>query len=241
MLQALRQPRWLLAAAVVILLAAVFIRLGVWQLDRLEERRIDNQVYQMRLEAEPVSLETLLDSSSDDLDSLQYRRVVVSGAYDTSQEVLIRSQVELGQAGFHVITPLVLESGDGVLVNRGWVPITMDQPPVEAAPVSGIVEIEGWVHLTETRPALGREEPEGDVDVLNRVDIDRISEQVDEPLAPVYLVAATGQSELPVPVDPPDFSDEGPHLAYAIQWFAFATIALVGFFFLLRSRGGQSR
>lgn len=225
-----------------VLLAAVFVRLGFWQLDRLQERRTENGVNGLRLGAEPEPLETLLVSGRDDLESLRYRRVILAGVYDTSEEILIRSQVELGQAGFHVITPFVLESGDAVLVNRGWVPITMDQPPVDAAPISGNVEIEGWVHLTETRPPLGPEEPAGHLDVFNRVDIERIGEQISEPLTPVYVVAVGERGpDLPIPVDLPDFTDEGPHLSYAIQWFAFAAIALVGFFFLLRSRSGQSR
>ncbi len=238
MLRALRQPKWLIAGAVVVLLAAVFVRLGFWQLDRLEQRRTSNQVNQLRSEAEPLPIQDVLASVGEDLDSLQYRRVDATGVYDSSQEVLIRSQVELGQAGFHVITPLVLGDGTAVLVNRGWVPLTMDQPPVDAAPAPGEVTVEAWVHLTQTRPPLGPEEPAGHLDVFNRVDIDRISQQVDEPLAPVYLVAMGEKGpDLPIPVDLPDFTDEGPHLSYAIQWFAFAVIALVGFFFLLRSRG----
>jgi LPXTG-motif cell wall-anchored protein len=47
-------------------------------------------------------------------------------------------------------------------------------------------------------------------------------------------------TELPLPTDPPDFSNEGPHLGYALQWFGFALVALVGFFFLVRKKGSQS-
>lgn len=239
MLQALRQPKWIIATVVVLALGAVFIRLGVWQLDRLEERQLTNAIGETRLEAEPVELSILLGETAD-LDSLQYRRVTIEGEYDPSEEVLIRSQVELGQAGFHVITPLVRDYGSAVLVNRGWVPITMDTPPVDAAPVSGRQTVEGWVHLTQTRPPLGREEPPGDLDVLNRVDIARIGRQVTHELAPIYVVAMGEKSdELPIRVDPPDFTDEGPHLAYAIQWFGFAAVGLIGFFFLLRRKGGQ--
>lgn len=239
MLQALRQPKWIIATVVVLALGAVFIRLGVWQLDRLEERQLTNAMGESRLEAEPVELSILLGETAD-LDSLQYRRVTVEGEYDPSEEVLIRSQVELGQAGFHVLTPLVRDGGSAVLVNRGWVPITMDTPPVEAEPLPGRRTVEGWVHLTQTRPPLGREEPSGDLDVLNRVDIARIGRQGTHELAPIYVVAmGEGSDELPIRVDPPDFTDEGPHLAYAIQWFGFAAVGLIGFFFLLRRKGGR--
>jgi surfeit locus 1 family protein len=239
MLQALRQPKRVIAVISVVVLATVFIRLGFWQLDRLEERRTENEIAELRLGADLESLDTLLDEVGDDVDSLQYRRVVVTGSFEPSEEVLIRSQVELGQAGFHVITPLV-EGERGVLVNRGWVPLTMDQPPVAAMAVSGEVVVEGWIELTETRPPLGPEDPPGDIDVFNRVDVARIDEQVPADMAPVYVVAAGDtDTELPIPVDPPDFTDEGPHLAYAIQWFGFAAVGLIGLFFLLRHKGGQ--
>lgn len=242
MLRALRQPRWLIAVLVVLVLAAVFTRLGLWQLDRLEERRAGNALAQERLETDPIPLDDLLAGDPIDLNALQYRTVVVDGEFDPTEEVLIRSQVELGQAGFHVITPLVTGETEAVLVNRGWVPLTMDAPPVAAEPPGGSVSIEGWVHLTQTRPPLGSEEPQGDLDVLNRVDIGRISEQVPYELASVYVVDVGERSdELPIPVAQPDFTDEGPHLAYAIQWFGFALVGVVGFYFLLRRKGGQSR
>ncbi|MFP3882882.1 MAG: SURF1 family protein [Actinomycetota bacterium] len=239
MLQALRQPKWMIATVIVLALAAVFVRLGVWQLDRLEERRLTNAVGEQRIDAAPVDLSTLL-AEAPEIDSFQYRRVTVEGEYDPSEEVLIRSQVELGRAGFHVITPLVRDDGSAVLVNRGWVPITMDTPPVEAQPPFGRQTVEGWVQITQTRPPLGQEEPPGDLDVLNRVDIERIDRQTPHELAPVYVVAMAEKSDdLPIRVDPPDFTDEGPHLGYAIQWFGFAAVALIGFFFLLRRKGGQ--
>jgi surfeit locus 1 family protein len=237
MLQTLRQPRWIILTVFVVVVAAVFIRLGIWQLDRLEERRELNAEVSSRLESEPVSLEDLLEEAAGDFDSIQYRRVLVDGVFDPDEEVLIRSQVELGQAGFHVITPLT--SSTSVLINRGWVPLTMDQPPVDALPPVGETEVVGWVHLSEERPTLGREDPAGDVDVFNRVDVERIGEQLPYPVEPVYVVAMGESDRLPVIVDLPDVEDEGPHLAYAIQWFGFATVGLVGFYFLVRARGGK--
>lgn len=241
MLEALRQPKWIVATVVVVALAAVFIRLGFWQLDRLEERRAANAVGEKRLQSGPADLDALL-AETGDLDSLEHRHVDVEGEFDPSEEVLIRSQVELGQAGFHVITPLVADDGSAVLVNRGWVPLGMDTPPVDAAPEPSTQRVEGWVHLTQTRPPLGAEEPSGELDVFNRVDITRLGEQMSHELEPVYVVAMGERSdELPIPVNPPDFDDEGPHLAYAIQWFGFAAVGLVGFYFLLRRKGVSRR
>jgi surfeit locus 1 family protein len=241
MLNTLRQPKWVAATVVVLLLAGLFVRLGLWQLDRLQERKLENAVGIARSTAEPVDLGEALRSVQGDLESLEHLNVVVTGEYDPGEEVLIRSQVALGQAVYHVITPLVVGEGEAVLVNRGWVPLGMDEPPVGAAPEPGTQEVTGFVHLSATRPPLGAEEPEGDLGVMNRVDVERIGEQVPYDLAPVYVVT-TGETgdQLPIPVDPPDFTDEGPHLAYAIQWFGFAVIGLVGFWFLLRRSSRQT-
>lgn len=243
MLTALRQPKGIVAAVVVIVLAVVFIRLGFWQLDRLEQRQRANAVGEQRLASEPVELAVLLDqTSAENLGSIEFRRAVVSGEYDANEEVLIRSQVELGQAGFHVITPIIQGDGTAVLVNRGWVPLAMDAPPVDAPAPEGPTTVEGWIHLTQNRPSFGPEDPAGDLDVFNRIDVARIGDQLPYDVTPVYIVATEqGSGELPLRVAPPDFTDEGPHLAYAIQWFGFAAIGLIGLFFLLRRRGGQSR
>lgn len=241
MLRALRQPKWIVAMLIVLTLATIFIRLGFWQLERMEERRVINAVGEERINQEPVDLPQLLAEADGGIEPLEFRRVLVTGRFDPESEVLIRSQVELGQAGFHVITPLVEDEGRAVLVNRGWVPLTMDTPPVGPRPPSGEQVVEGWVQLTETRPAFGPDAQPGDERVFNRVDIARIAETMPYELAPVYVVQVGERgNELPILVSPPDFADGGPHLSYAIQWFGFAAVGLVGFYFLLRRKGPQS-
>lgn len=235
MLRSLTRSKWALGALAVGVVAAVFIRLGVWQLDRLDERREENMVGESRLDAEPLGLGELTGLTEVDLDTIEFRTALVSGVFDPGEEVLVRSQVELGQAGFHVITPLVTPSGSAVMVNRGWVPLAMDTPPVAAEPPMGSVDVLGWVHLTQERPPLGPVDPAGDLAVFNRVDLDRLEAQTTYELADVYIVEmGERREELPLLIDPPDFTDEGPHLAYAIQWFGFAVILLVGFAALFR-------
>ena len=178
-----------------------------------------------------------------DGEALPHRAVAATGEYRPADEVLIRSQIHLGEAGFHVITPLVQADGTAVLVNRGWVPLALDRPPVaEAAPPSGVVTVTGWIAETQTRPALGPTDPEtGRLETMSRVDVDRISRQVPYDLQPVYIVAREETDQLPAPVRPPRFDDTGPHLGYTIQWFGFAVVGLVGYFFLARKRVRQAR
>lgn len=223
----------MLAHVLVALLVGLFVALGFWQLDRLDDRRAENNLIQARFLEERVPLESLVGSEPE---TLEYRRVLASGVFVPEEEVLIRSQVYRGNAGFHVVTPLEIGGGEAVLVNRGWVPLVADSTPVvDAPPPSGQSAVTGWINLTQERPPLGRQEPPGDLDVLNRIDIDRIQEQVTSDLADFYLVdLGEGSEDLPIAVAPPDFTDEGSHFSYAFQWFGFAAITAIGYVFLAR-------
>lgn len=218
-------------------LAIVFANLGFWQLRRLDERQLQNTIAASRFQDASLEVEQLIPTMAGNPETLRWRRVIASGVFQAEDEVLIRSQVQFGVAGFHVITPLLLGDGSSILVNRGWIPLELDQVPVtRAPPPSGVSTVEGWLEPTQTRRALGPADPAtGRLTALNRVDVERIGEQVGYDLAPMYLVAMGEQgNELPIPVDPPEFTEEGPHLAYAIQWFSFMVIGLVGYGFLVR-------
>jgi surfeit locus 1 family protein len=230
------------AHIVVLTLAVVFVSLGFWQLRRLDERRLTNMVGQARFEAEATDVFDLLEGAGDDIGSLEYRRATVTGQFLPEDEVLIRSQVHQGVAGFHVITPLVGERGT-ILVNRGWVPLGLDQVPVVDAPApEGVVTVEGWLRPSQTRGALGPQDPpDGRLVTLNRVDIERIEAQVPYELAPIYLSMLGEQEEgRPILTAAPSFDDEGSHLAYAIQWFGFALVGVVGYIMLIRRNTRRS-
>ncbi len=234
----LATPRWITAHIVVVVIAVVFVNLGFWQLRRLDDVQLENAVAESRYTAPPQDLGDLLRAVGDDLESLRYRRVTLSGEYDAAQEVLTRNQVFRGNAGFHVVTPFIPEDGrDVVLINRGWVPLELDSPPIsQAPPPMGMATIGGWLHLSQARPALGPTDPvESSTNVFSRVDIQLLQGQMPYQLAPVYVVLQDENSQgVPVALAPPEFDDEGPHLAYAIQWFGFTIVGLIGYWFLIR-------
>lgn len=235
----LRTPRWIAALLVVAAVTAGFIALGRWQLDRHDEVRLDNSIRSTRLAEQPLPLGQMLAAVGDSIDSLEYRRAVAEGIFRPAQEVLVRNQVENGTAGFHVVTPFDFEGGT-LLVNRGWVPLAFDEVPVgQTPPPTGEVTIEVVVRLSQERPSVGRVEPDGQLSIVNRIDIERLREQMDG-LVPVWgQLVASGEPVLPIPVAIPDFDDNGPHLAYAAQWFLFAVITVVGSAFLIRSSASK--
>ena len=187
-----------------------------------------------RLDSEPTDLQILLEAVGADLDSLEYRPVEVTGKYRPTDEVLVRSQVADERPGFHVVTPLDTEFGT-VLVNRGWVPLAAESPPVEAvAPPAGTVTVSGLVRLSQMRPGIGPVEPDGELSVIARIDLDRLTAQFDD-LVPVWIQATNPPAEtLPIRLEPPAVSDAGPHLPYAVQWYSFAIITAGGFGLLVR-------
>ena len=110
-----------------------------------------------------------------------------------------------------------------------------------AAPPDGRVLVEGLVRLSQERSGLAPADPvQGELTVLSRLDIPRIQQQSEDELAPVsvdlFTVDPANPGDLPVPLGPPATDDEGNHLAYAIQWFAFAVVGVVGYVILVRRR-----
>jgi surfeit locus 1 family protein len=236
--------RWLWATIGVVLLCALFLTLGIWQLQRLGQKRAANAQILARMQEPPlVMLGQALDPAQDDL-----RRATVRGTYDYSQEIVLRNRTHNEIPGVHVIVPLRIPGSDAaVLVDRGWIPYEMagqEQRKV-FQDATGEVEVRGILRRTEVRssrisPAdrpLGPERPR--LDAWHRVDIPRIQEQVPYPLLPLFLEEdqAPGESIRRFPRAAPEIAlSEGGHLGYAVQWFAFAGILLGGYTLLFRQR-----
>ncbi len=232
-------PRWIALLVFALVVAATCVRLGIWQLDRLDQRRALNAQVERGLAAEPTSLDAL-DGKADDA----YRRARVTGTYDTEHELLLYGRALDGSPGHHVLTPLVYgteqATGDAaILVDRGWVPAELDTPPVApAAPPSGQVTVTGFL-----LPAEGGDDLVIDRDASGRIltvrhaDPAALEGEVPYELWPLALQlqdqSPAQSGDLPAVVPPPELS-EGPHFSYAVQWFIFATIALVGYVVLVR-------
>lgn len=230
----LRSPKWIAGLIIVATVIVMFVSLGNWQLTRHRDVRLDNEISSARISEPPLPLDVMLQAAGPSVDSLEYRRATATGAFAPQQEVLVRNQVYNGTAGFHVLTPFDFGGGT-ILVNRGWVPLELDTPPVSnAPPPSGETGVELVLRASQSIPRFGQTEPEGELTVVNRIDLDRLGEQFGD-LAPVWAQLVESDERLPVALDAPTFDDNGPHLAYAAQWFLFASITAVGSVFLIRS------
>ena len=216
----------------------MLFRLGVWQLDRLAQKRASNAVLIEQLASSPFSLNS--DQLPADLAELRDRPAVGQGRFDFEQQLILTQQSWSGFPGAHLITPLLLEgSGVALLVDRGWIPAE----EVAAGELDRYDEAEtqivnGAFQLSQTLSG-GRETvTDGPQQEWYRVDIEAIQRQLPYELLPIYMLQSPGseEQELPYKVEPEIDLSEGPHLGYAIQWFIFATILVFGYGYFVLTR-----
>jgi surfeit locus 1 family protein len=232
--------RGIAAAVLVVVIAGVCIRLGIWQLDRHAER--ERLTHSLEVAAALPPLELTGDSLRAVFaspDEYLYRRVLVTGVYESGSELVLRGRALGGTPGVHLVTPLQLLGESAlVLVNRGWAPspdaATIDPLPLAepgSRTVEGILQPigSGGESRESILPVNGRQ-----IRTVQRIDFSTVSAEV-SPLLPVLVQqlpssmdAEVSLTRLPVPV-----VDGGPHLGYALQWFSFAAIAVLGFVLML--------
>jgi surfeit locus 1 family protein len=217
-----------------VLAAALFVRLGFWQLSRLHERRAHNDLIRQRMALPAAPIAQAVDAPSEWI----FRPVTLRGTFDAAHELLLSPRSYQQQPGVDLVTPLHLEGGRGtVLVDRGWIPYeASDAGPRQAYRVEGTVEIEGLVMASQPSvklfflPGPPTPSPESFRVTWQAIDIPSLQVQMPYPLLPFFVAqtsALSGPGEHPIPDPEVDLSD-GPHLNYAMQWFAFALIALLG-------------
>lgn len=240
--------RWWKTTLLVVLAVAVMVRLGIWQMDRLEQRRAFNARVQEQIDQPPLILSGA--AFDEGLTSMEYRQVVVNGEYDFAQEVVLRNQAWENQFGVHLITPLLIAgSNRAVLVNRGWVPYE-DYLAKELHKYAepGMVVVQGVIRFSQTRPDIGwRNDPipgsgEPRLEAWNMVNVPGIDNQVPYSLLPVYIQQSPEPSwtDMPYRSRPHLELTEGSHLGYAVQWFAFAVILGCGYPYFVKREANSS-
>jgi len=238
--------KWWFATLLVIAGTLVLIRLGVWQLNRLDERRAFNT------QVESARSQTLLDLNQEqpeDITQMEWRPVQFVGEYDFANQIVIRNQYYREQYGYHLLTPL-RSSGTAVLVDRGFIPAEGNSTPEDWRKYDevGEVKVTGQIRLGSGKPALGGVADALPVDgsrlvIWNNADVEKMSAQMPYPILPVYIQvnADVSDAEPPIPFQPEIELTEGPHFGYAMQWFIFATILFLGYPFYIRKQEADTK
>ena len=196
--------------------AAVCIRLGFWQGSRLRQRMT------------PLDLARVTGAA----DSLGYRAATVRGTFDFARQIVVTNRVGDEVTAGYIVTPLRY-AGGAVLVERGWTPSADGyRAPLEALGEPDTATVTG-ILIEEPRGA-GPDSTGWPLHV-RRDDPTTLAERLPYPAFPLVLRRTHPARALPnglLRVAAPVL-DNGPHLSYAIQWFSFAAIAIVGPLILL--------
>lgn len=218
----------LFTTVLTVLLLPVLVGLGIWQLQRAAEKELIVQNQQRMMRAPEIRLEAKINNPSE----LAFRRIAVTGQFDTEHQIYIDNKVHLGRVGYEVVTPFRIEKTDVyVLVNRGWLPMHADRAilPDTKTP-QGTVTVTGIAKLDPKDVAdfgSGNRSNTGWPAMVRWLDIDALQQETGLLLQPFVLLQSAEEDsgfvrDWKFINAPPEKS-----LAYATQWFSFAAILLI--------------
>ena len=236
-LRLLISRRWLTALSVATVFTVACVLLGQWQWHRHEDKAARADRINSHYLAKPVPLaQTLRPPGATLPTSDDWTLVTATGRYDDRSLLLVRNRPNHGVFGYEVVVPLDMGDGASLLVDRGWIPngpSAADPSPVPATPL-GDITVTGWLRVGE--PSFGRQMPPGQLASIN---VAEAQAQTGLPLYGAYLIARDEAGTLgqpivrPVALEEPD-TGEGPHLAYALQWWLASPVGFVLVFFGVR-------
>lgn len=247
--------KWFFTTLLVVVGTLVLIRLGIWQLDRLAARRVDNAHYVATTSMSPLDLNAEIPAA---LDEMEYRAATVTGEYDFENQIAVRNQVYQDQYGYHLFTPLLFDSSavasgqawSAVLVDRGWIPMDGNSTAADWRKYDepGEVKIEGVIRLGLGKPAFGGVEDSlptsgARLEIWNNADVPHVADQTPYPILKIYIQQAEDASDTtpPIPSAPVFELTEGSHFGYAVQWFTFAAILFFGYPFYVRKQDSTNK
>jgi surfeit locus 1 family protein len=207
---------------------ALFVRLGIWQWHRAQEK----EALQRQFDAGGQQVVPLRSGSTASLP--RYAQIRVDGSYDTAHQFLLDNLSHDGHPGFEVLTPLHLENGHTLLVNRGWLPMTgsRSELPDVSLQANGERAVTGRLdNLPVVGISLGHVPPPAGSTWPKLASFPTMAD-----LSAALGVPLEARQLLLSPAEPFGYLrawqlnggfGPGRHLSYAVQWWGFAALALV--------------
>ncbi len=214
----------ILKSLVALVLVILFLWAGQWQYERGVERHAKNTLIKEQSLLQPIQVSHL----NDDITALEWRKITLSGFFDSNNEILLRNRYHEGFYGFEQLT-LFAFGEKKIWVDRGWIKAGADATisPKLQETYEGNVTITGRIRMDSSLPrgkffAISQDSNRNMVSQLDaRKGVQTEKFYVD-------LIAVSDARMNPdVPVELPELSD-GPHMAYALQWVFFAGLVIYG-------------
>lgn len=238
----LASTRWIGWLLLVCIFATAFAFLGKWQMDRREGALTEISHVQRNFDAAPLPFaeaKPLFEALPADG---KWTPVHLEGSYLSEDQIIVRNRISGSRPGYEVLVPFRTTEGTTVVVNRGFLPIGNDkagQPDSIPAPPAGTVEVD--VRLKASEPKLDRGAPEGQ---LASVELPAFAQKLDYPIATgsygLMFLENPAPDTAPTQLQRPE-EDEGPHLSYSFQWFAFGVLVFIGFGYAAKQQARINR
>lgn len=225
-------PISLLQTFVALLLIAGCLFASQWQFARGSSQSQTNKII-----AENLELPTLVLDDFDNLDAVdnQWRTVKITGNFSPTKQELVRNRYYEGKFGFEVLTLFKSTGGENFWVDRGWVAAGPNAatPPKVTPAIEGNVEITARIRSENLSRQLQGSFFVTRVETEKPKSITKLQGVDAKPYYLDLLPSEDGKIKPLTNIDLPELSN-GPHYAYAIQWLAFAALALIGRILLFR-------
>lgn len=214
----------ILKSLVALVLVILFLWAGQWQYERGVERHAKNTLIKEQSLLQPIQVSQL----NDDITALEWRKITLSGFFDSNNEILLRNRYHEGFYGFEQLT-LFAFGEKKIWVDRGWIKAGADATisPKLQETYEGNVTITGRIRMDSSLPrgkffAISQDSNRNMVSQLDaRKGVQTEKFYVD------LISASDARMNPDVPVELPELSD-GPHMAYALQWVFFAGLVIYG-------------
>lgn len=231
------RSRFLLTGAILVL-AAIFIALGTWQVQRLIWKRDLIANVEARIHAQAMPAPARAEWNTVEREKDEYRRVTAAGLFQHDKTVLVQAVTERG-AGFWVLTPMILADETTVIINRGFVPADRRDPAARVASeiAAGPVMVTGLLRISEPDGAFLRSNDPANNRWFSR-DIAAIAASKGlKDVAPYFIDADATPNPGGLPIGGLTVvSFRNSHLVYALTWYALAAMSVAGACFVYRYR-----
>ena len=233
-------PGWVIAALLAIAFSWFAITwLSPWQLNKDHDIKERNQRIEAAFEADPVDVSTILASGYTP--SKEWTRVTMTGHYNPDSEILLRLRPVDGTPAFQSLVAFTLDSGDTILVNRGWVPAAEGGtrvPPLDPVP-TGNTTLSAMLRTSDPATETAPLEDQG-FTMVQAIDTAHIAELTSQDLVSPYAQLLSDQPGVLNPIPLP-MLDRGNHLSYGLQWIAFGIMAPAGLAYFIYSEIRERR
>ncbi|MET4538911.1 cytochrome oxidase assembly protein ShyY1 [Arthrobacter bambusae] len=229
--------KWLGYFVLAVIFATACVFLGRWQMDRRAETLAEINRVVSNYSATPVPFAEIKDQFNTLDPEREWTQVQLRGSYDLEGQRVVRNRPLNGQPGYDVVVPFRLTTGEAVVIDRGWLPIgnnTPGRPDVVPDPPTGQVTV--VARLKPAEPKLDRGAVDGQ---LASIDLAGFASELPYPIATGAYgqLASEDPAVQPMPTPfPKPATEEGTHLSYSLQWFAFGVLMFIGFGYAARQQ-----